>query len=322
MAFKESALQHVLGEWAGVVGDDVTIHVGDDDVRELWPVDTSHGGRYYLKRLGPWRNLPILNEYRMLAHLLQEGVRVPLFLLTDSGAITGGAEEDSFVLIRALANESLTPLKVVASEDKVGRATAHLHEAMAAYPQKLDSYKEDVAGNLTGDLRLPEGLARAFSAERDRAIARITVLPLQTVHGDFTPDNVLRLASGDVTGFIDFDHLPQAPRIWDIAKYLSRRIRFRWTRDTPELDRTACIEGFVSGYSSVSQLQHIELEALPSAILAYNVMEATYDQSILDGTLERRILPDHAETLADTLRTIEWQLSSPESVESAVERAL
>ena len=143
-------------------------------------------------------------------------------------------------------------------------------------------------------------------------------LPLQVIHGDFTPDNVLHLSQGRGIGFIDFDHLPNGPRIWDIAKYLSRRIRFRWCQGAPATFRMDCIEAFVAGYTKVVHLDQAEIEALPGAALAYNVMEASYDQSILDGILPRRMLPDHPEVFKDTLETIDWQLSNLDVVADAV----
>lgn len=61
---------------------------------------------------------------------------------------------------------------------------------------------------------------------------------------------------------------------------------------------------------------------MPGAVLAYNVMEASYDQSIMDGILQRRRLPDHAEVLKDTLQTIDWQLSNLDAVSAAVRRGV
>jgi hypothetical protein len=83
-----------------------------------------------------------------------------------------------------------------------------------------------------------------------------------------------------------------------------------------------CVEAFVAGYTKVVPLDLAEIEALPGAALAYNVMEASYDQSILDGILQRRMLPDHAEVLKDTLETIDWQLSNLDFVAAAVLRGV
>lgn len=98
---RKKQLRKWLTKWQSLIGEEPIVEA-DDGVRELWPVQSIHGERYFLKRLGPWRNLPVVREYRMLVHLLDEGVRVPTFLITDDGSITAGPKEDSFVLMKAL----------------------------------------------------------------------------------------------------------------------------------------------------------------------------------------------------------------------------
>ena len=321
MAFEKYQLLKLLAEWQTLVGENPTLDAGDA-IRELWSVESVHCDRYYLKRLGPWRNLPVLSEYRMLIHLLEEGVRVPAFLLTDDGAVTAGPKEDSFVLMRAFEHEHRVAAEIPRFESEVGSATAHLHQAMSRYSQSLGSYTEDIEGGITNGLRLSDDLLRRLDMVRGEILQRLSKLPLQVIHGDFTPDNVLHLTQGRGIGFIDFDHLPNGPRIWDIAKYLSRRIRFRWCQDASPTVRRDCVEAFLAGYIKVSKLDQAEIEALPGAMLAYNVLEASYNQSILDGILPRRMFPDHADVLLDTLQTIDWQLSHLDAVSTAVRRGV
>lgn len=308
MTFTTQALQIHLAEWRGLLGESPTLDEGDP-ARELWPVRSGHGEDFFLKRLGPWRNLPIVDEHRMLMHLYVSGINVPIFEVADSGSLTAGPAEDSFVVFRAIENAAIDPRRIPALEERVGAATARLHATLARYPRPLRSYTEDIAGALVG-LRLSAALLERLQALREVIIDDLAVLPRQIVHGDFTPENVLRNAAGKVTGFIDFDHLPLAPRIWDIAKYLSRRLRCGWREGVPEVDPLECVEYFLSGYHQVSRLSEAEVRALPGALLAQNLVEAGYDQAILDGVLERRMLPDHRAVLQDTLRTIDWQLSN------------
>ena len=229
MAFEKSQLLMCLAEWQTLLGENPMLEIGDN-VRELWPVESVHGERYFLKRLGPWRNLPVLSEYRMIIHLLEEGVCVPAFLLTDDGAITAGPTEDSFVLMRAFEHEHRLAADIPRFEPEVGSATACLHQAMSRYSQPLGSYTEDIEGGLTNGLRLSDDLLRRVDTVRGEILQLLSKLPLQVIHGDFTPDNVLHLAQSRGIGFIDFDHLPNGPRSeWTVLR--------RSSQGTPRLFR-------------------------------------------------------------------------------------
>ena len=143
MVIEKSQLLECLAEWQTLLGQNPMVEDGDT-VRELWSVVSAYGQRYFLKRLGPWRNLPVLSEYRMLIHLLEEGVLVPAFLLTDDGLITAGPTEDSFVLMRAFEHGHRLAADIPRFEYEVGSATANLHQAMSRYSQPLGSYTEDI----------------------------------------------------------------------------------------------------------------------------------------------------------------------------------
>lgn len=313
----------VLEQWISILGDRIELDAGAA-WRDLWPVIAEDGARYMLKRLGPWRNLPVADEARIVAHLARQGIRVPEFIPTDRATLFAGPVEDSFILTPALANDSFTAAELVSLEETIGNAVARLHLALASYPWPANSYTEQLDESLAREQTLPAGLAEAFVGQRDKMIDSLANLPMQLVHGDMTPENVLLQRPGAVSGFIDFDHLPHAPRIWDIAKYLSRRMRLRWRHEPREArsGRLDHIAGFVAGYHETAPLEAAEIEALPAAIAAGNVLEASYHQEILAGTLARRRLPDHKEVLADTIEAATWHLANHEAVAAAVRAGL
>ena len=309
----------VLDDWRTILGEKVEL--GDESAwRDLWPVTAQDGARYFLKRLGPWRNLPLADEARILRHLASQGVRVAEFLPTDRATLYAGAVEDSFVLIPRLANDQFNAVEFVSLEEKIGGALAELHGALARYPWPANSYAETLSESLEQDLMLPPDVAEGFARRRDSMIAAPADLPTQLIHGDLSPENVLLQRPDAVSGFIDFDHLPIGPRIWDIAKYLSRRIRLRWRQGSPApgLGRLDHLAGFLIGYHKLNPLGSAEIEALPSAIAAGNVLEASYFQEISAGTLPRRKLPDHDAVLADTVEAASWHLANYEEVDAAV----
>ncbi len=309
----------VLGDWQTILGDTVEF----DDVsawRDLWPVIAEDGARYFLKRLGPWRNLPVADEARILTHLARQGVPVAEFLPTDRATLYAGEVEDSFILIPRLDSEYFDAVELVSLEEEIGGALAELHLALARYPWPANSYAEHLGESLEQELMLPTDVAEGFAKRRASMIAALADLPTQLIHGDLTPENVLLRRPEAVSGFIDFDHLPLGPRIWDIAKYLSRRLRLRWRQGSPasDLGRLDHLAGFLIGYHKMNPLSSAEIEALPSGIAAANVLEASYFQEILAGTLPRRKLPDHKAVLADTVEAAGWHLANYEAVAAAV----
>ncbi len=309
----------VLADWKTVLGEKVEL----DDVsawRDLWPVTAEDGARYFLKRLGPWRNLPVADEARILTHLARQGVRVAEFLPTDRATLYAGEVEDSFILIPRLASDHFNAAELVSLEEKIGGALAELHLALARYPWPANSYAENLGESLERELMLPPDIAEGFARRRGSMTAALADLPTQLIHGDLTPENVLLRRPEVVSGFIDFDHLPLGPRIWDIAKYVSRRIRLRWRQGSPasDLGRLDHLGGFLIGYHKTNPLGSAEIAALPSGIAAGNVLEASYLQEISAGTLPRRKLPDHDAVLADTVEAAGWHLANYEKVAAAV----
>lgn len=310
----------VASEWATMLG--AQFDIGDDvPGRDLWPVTAEDGRQYFLKRLGPWRNLPLADEARVLRHLSAQGMSVAEFLPTDHARLYAGQIEESFVLFPRLASDQFDVAEILSMEEGIGSTVAALHMALDCYPWSVNSYVENLAGALESDLLLPPDIAGNVGVHRERVVSALASLPTQLVHGDLTPENILLKRPGSVSGFIDFDHLPLAPRIWDLAKYLSRRLRMRWQQGVPVSveDRVTHISPFLTGYQQASPLEMAEIDTLPDLILAANVIEASYFQEISSGRLVRRMLSDHEEVLADTIEAIRWHLAHVDEVAAAVQ---
>jgi Ser/Thr protein kinase RdoA (MazF antagonist) len=196
--------------------------------------------------------------------------------------------------------------------------------ALTRYPWPTNSYVETLHESLEQDLMLPSDIAERFARRRSSMTVALADLPTQLIHGDLTPENVVLRRPAPVSGFIDFDHLPLGPRVWDIAKYLSRRIRSRWRHGSPALDsgRLAHLPGFLIGYHESNPLTSAEIAALPAGIAAGNVLEVSYLQEISAGTLPRRKMPDHDAVLADTVEAADWHLAHYEEVTDVVSSSL
>lgn len=316
------AHENALKSWSTILGPTPTLHA-EYQGRGLWPVTASSHGEFFLKRLDPWRNLPIADEARVLVHLAREGIRVPELLLTESATITADVAGDQFVLQPRLASESLTPAEILASENVIGREAARLHAALRTYPWPVNSYTENLAGDLASDLLLPAETMDRFRPHREEMIRAITNLPIQPVHGDFTPENILLSAPGVVSGFIDFDHLPLAPRVWDIGKYLSRRMRTGWRGPalSPGPDCLDHIRAFLNGYGTIAPLTEAEITALPAMMLAGNILESSYYLKVSTGVLERRILADHDVVTSDAIAAANWHMDNVVQIVTVVRAA-
>ena len=309
-----------LESWKHLLGEQPEI-LEHFEGRDLWRVKAGDGRCFYLKRYGPWRNLPLVDEARVLRYLASNGITVAEMLPTYAGVIHAGNVEESFVLFPELESVQLNAAETLASEPAIGHAMARLHHVLARYPGPIYAYHERLEHTLQHDMLLPSSLERLFVARKDEMLSALSHLPTQIVHGDMTPGNILMKEPGVVSGFIDFDHLPFAPRAWDIAKYLSRRLRMRWRAEdaTASHDRCDHIAPFLRAYIAANPLTSGEIAAIPSLIAAANVIETSYFLQISAGTLPRRMLADHEAVTADSAEAAEWQFRHWNVVSSAID---
>jgi Ser/Thr protein kinase RdoA (MazF antagonist) len=130
----------------------------------------------------------LASEYRVLAHLHAAGVPVSLPLVSDEGGTFVKCDDHIYTLTPALPlEETFEPKKYPKLYENIGRAIGKLHKALANYPHEISSWTMDLPGRLKNE-------------------------------------NVL-LYAGDVSGFIDLDHLPNGPRIYDLSYYLADRLK-------------------------------------------------------------------------------------------------
>lgn len=122
--------QEVLAEWTGILGNNARI-AEHFPGRDLWLVEAEDGAKYYFKRYGPWRNLPLADEARVLRFLSCQGFHVAEFLPTERAMLYAGKEDESFVLTPKLPNDNLLADELLAREEHIGQAVAELHVALA-----------------------------------------------------------------------------------------------------------------------------------------------------------------------------------------------
>jgi Ser/Thr protein kinase RdoA (MazF antagonist) len=159
----------------------------------------------------------------------------------------------------------------------IGVAIAKLHKALATYAYEIPSWRMDLAGTVLKEAvpSIQRHLSGIQAAEFTNSLATLfsplsaalVDLPEQYIHGDCHGGNIL-LYHGDVSGFVDVDHLPMGPRVYDIgylladfakAQFFDIHVHARW------LDMFDLV---IAGYEQESALNVREKEAIVYVMLA------------------------------------------------------
>jgi Ser/Thr protein kinase RdoA (MazF antagonist) len=247
-------------------------------------VGTERHERFVLKNVRGGPNAARLDtEYHLLQYLQLSGVPVAVPVLTDDGRLTIENAHGIYLLYPVLPTdaEDAPAVAIRITYTKLGAALAKLHQALAGYPNSIDSWTMNlpktiadealpqIQRSLTGEpLARFEQIMAALQRELNDAL---TGLPLQYIHGDCHGGNVL-FYRGEVSGFIDLDHLPRGPRVYDIGYYLADQAKIPFVGDQTLdnwLEDFPCV---LAGYEQVAPLLAQERHALWYIMLATQLM--------------------------------------------------
>jgi Ser/Thr protein kinase RdoA (MazF antagonist) len=167
----------------------------------------------------------------------------------------------------------------------LGTALGRLHRALAEYPGEIHSWKMDLPKRILSEAvpvlmkYLDEAgerrLLRVVSNLREPINVFLTNLPSQHIHGDCHGGNVL--FDGElVSGFIDLDHLPFGPRIWDLGYYLADWVKNHF-HDPEEMERWfEILPDLVNGYAEEIDITPQERQAILYIMLGTQVIFAAW----------------------------------------------
>jgi Ser/Thr protein kinase RdoA (MazF antagonist) len=271
------AAAQILEAWSEVFSSPVVTVLTPGRV---WEVATERGERYVLKKVStfgaPDPARRFTGEARILTYLLQRGVPVAVPVLSDDGKACATDDDGApYAVFPMLPNDGaghdpgLDPVLF----RNVGAAIARLHIALASCPFGVDSW-EVGPGLLTAwwqmaQDRLPAGALTGLSAfvqpRRDSMVQALSAVP-QRVHGDVHGGNLLTVGQ-EVTGIIDCDHLPQAPRGYDLGYYMAFEVRW-WLDGNQPARAVDEARHLLTGYDAVSRLTRQENDDLPALALA------------------------------------------------------
>ncbi len=101
--------------------------------------------------------------------------------------------------------------------------------------------------------------------------AALADLPEQPIHGDCHGGNVL-VADGEVTGFVDLDHLPVGPKVYDLSYLLADQVKGQ-LNDPERLARwLSVLPHLLAGYEREHALSAQERGAIWYGMLATQVL--------------------------------------------------
>lgn len=267
-----------LGAWRSVVGA-ARLEPMEKVSNAIWRVIAEDGREWVLKHLPEFPpGVGPVEEYRVLCHLQAHGLPVAAPIITDEGLIAFNADnlrtdpdekqptgKDAYMLIPLLPDDSgLHEFTDLAHT--IGAGIGRLDRLLADCPWPVTSFTDDPARDLAAKYpRLPEELRAFVDPFRDRLQAAIADLPMQRTHGDCNVGNVL-VHNGEISGFIDFDHLPTGPRIYDLGNYLATRLRSHVEQGDADL-LEAVLSDYVAGYQENFPVSERELAAVVPLML-------------------------------------------------------
>ncbi len=282
------------------------------------------GGAYILKMTGrvnpsgsdPARKLAA--EYDLLLYLKNSGVPVAVPQAADDGQHYCKHEDRFYALTPALPHAP-------GAEDDLGRvfrstgaAIARLHRALAAYTGPIYSWTMDLPPRILNDMA-PIIASRVDLEERARfntvieavrapLTEHLNGLPSQYIHGDCHGGNILHVGE-EVSGFIDLDHLPFGPRIYDLCYRLTDEGK-QLVSHPPTSERwfEDIVPSLFSGYEQEISLTTGEKDAVPYMMMGICL--------IFTGWLfEHNILPQIAQ---DNLSMFFWLFEHRDRVRTSI----
>ncbi|MFD2078966.1 Ser/Thr protein kinase RdoA involved in Cpx stress response, MazF antagonist [Actinopolymorpha cephalotaxi] len=279
-----TAARSALRAWNSAVGD---AHLEAMPLvnNPVWRVVAEDGRRFVLKRLPEYApGAGPVDAFRVLGHLQAAGVPVVVPIVTDEGAIHTAGDEHAYALFPFVRSDSGNhELGPYAEETSyaIGAAIGQLDRALAECPWQPRSYVDDPVPEALGAALpgLPPEVTGLLEPLVGHLTATVSGLPVQRTHGDCNTGNVL-VHKGQVSGFIDLDHLPLGPRVRDLGYYLASRLRVHvGNRHEAERDTAAMLAvlgEYVAGYHDAYPLSERERAAVVPIMLLVEIGSASW----------------------------------------------
>lgn len=244
---------------------------------------------FILKEAGlinPQDNVPrkLAAEADVLRHLHAQGVGVAVPEPADDGQPYLQRDGRYYTLCVEIpsAPDENAPLDRVYSN--IGIAIARLHRALACYTGPIYSWTMDLPPRILDEsvpvIMRHQGeadnakFAAVLDAIRQPIARQLASLPSQIIHYDCHGGNIMRVGDA-VSGFIDLDHLPIGPRLWDLC-YLLVNEALHQEPTRVETWFEMIIPSLFSGYAQEIGISDTEKDAAPYLMLGILLIFAAW----------------------------------------------
>ena len=192
---------------------------------------------------------------------MNKASRVAVPLVTRDGTRWLRAEDRRYTLSPTLL-ANYAGLDSPDTSRNTGRAIAQLHAALATWPHSIESWTYHMPTRIFDECvpRCREQLSGDLRVRYETALARfepgaqVLLNPgqLTRLHGDCHGGNLL-INDGVVSGFVDIDHLPLGPRLFDVAYYLADRAKNALCENTLPGNWSEIVDGVWTGYDEIAR---------------------------------------------------------------------
>jgi Ser/Thr protein kinase RdoA (MazF antagonist) len=284
-------LTRLLVHWAHTLGEHPQCETSGAG-KLCCRITSASGCVYFLKEVGDIeqrdaeRQEKVEADLAVLRHLDACGVPVAVPLLTNYSKPYAQEGSHFYTLSLALPTKygdpAMDPRRMF---HNLGKAIGRLHCALVDYPGEIRSWRMDLPKRILAEAvpvlmdHLDEvgqrRLLRVVEALREPVQQRLADLPSQHIHGDCHGGNVL-LDGERVSGFIDLDHLPFGPRIWDLGYYLADRAKNAF-QDPEEMETWfEILPDLLDGYAEEIELSREERQAILYVMLGVQLIFAAW----------------------------------------------
>jgi Ser/Thr protein kinase RdoA (MazF antagonist) len=281
----------------------------------VFSVATSKGAKYILKEK---KNLDKADaESKLLISLKSYGLPIGVPLSNKKNTPYIIYENKNYILYPYLPGFSITNYYTESGKEHskaFGKAISMLHSGLLKCTElnnlfpKMDLHKEIYT------IAIPKIKQNSDESEKkyldtianeisDYLSNTYTKLPLQLIHKDAHPSNIL-FHDGKLSGFIDFESVELGSRIFDVC-YCSTYILIKGFRDPEKrLSWLTLSKSLFEGYEKINPLSKEEKEAIRYLLIAILIFFTAVFYSV-----------NNTETAAKTKQAIFWAYENMMSIE-------